>query len=113
MENKPTLAIEDMIIGATYVKCPNDNCDYWNDDSKSCLRDCPSLKGLVRLVKCWACAEIIELPADRPGFMRLRHECNNQRSPMILETGRVITFRGNLEYVFGTGDIREVKDRYD
>jgi len=73
-----------------YIECPNHECEKWWDDKIHCEYDCPEKSKLKKLVKCWNCKEIIELPIDYSGFRRIDHKCSDGRTPFQLATGITI-----------------------
>ena len=86
-----------MSTKVTYIECPDYGCKKWYSDKINCLYDCKKKEKLVKLVKCWACEEVIKLPYDRSLLKRINHKCPTGLTPFILESGTLITLREKIE----------------
>ena len=73
------MKISKMDKDATYLLCPDKNCKLFWDKSQSCPceQSCPHKDKLIKLIICWGCRELIELPGDHNKLCRVDHNCSN------------------------------------
>lgn len=91
------MKISEMLTKATYIECPDYNCQKWNDEKTSCIEDCPQREKLVQLIKCHNCEEIIVLDINYSRMRRVKHECYDGKKPLIIAPGTIITLREKIE----------------
>jgi len=66
----------------TYLLCPDKKCKLFYDATRPipCEDQCPKQKGLIKIIKCINCEELIELPGNHFIWGRIDHNCPDKRT---------------------------------
>ncbi len=70
----------------TYILCPDKKCKRFFDvnDKLACEYKCPKQEKLVKIITCFVCNDVIELPGSHTPFYPVDdkyHTCKDGKSP--------------------------------
>ena len=80
-KNPPRLKVSELKEDRTYILCPDRSCDlFWTKPGKTpCEADCPKQEQVVKIIPCFVCKEMIELPGDHHYWSGIDHKCKSYR----------------------------------
>jgi hypothetical protein len=92
------MKIEEMSPDASYIVCPDNDCELFYKEGHKCEESCPHPEEIERVMKCRVCDNLFEIPLDKKGYLRIdSHVCPDGRTPLIVGCTPVVTTRDVIE----------------
>jgi hypothetical protein len=91
------MKIEEMSTKASYIVCPDNDCELFYEEDHRCEKSCPHLEKIERVMRCGVCDNLFEIILNHSALYRLHHTCPDGRTPLIVGGTPVVTTRDIIQ----------------